>query len=194
MQGASLPPGFDPSQVYIEAISYASSGCKAGSVAISPSQDWTVVTLAFDSYIASIGPGISFVERCKNYNINFRLHYPQGLTFALYKTDYYGCVDLQTNVKATQESSYLFASQSPPPPPPFISHWTGPKAKNYRLTDTLVGGAVVWSPCGASTTLKINTQVYLDNSLNPGGTGYITTDVIDHKVRTLLGIQWKQCP
>ena len=192
-QGPSLPPGFDPSQVYIEAVSYAGSGCKAGSVAISPSQDWTVVTLAFDSYIASIGPGISFVERRKNCNINFKLHYPQGLTFALYKTDYYGRVELQPNVRGTQEASYWFAGQTPPP----VSvkyPWNGPKAENYHHTDTILGSALVWSPCGASTTLNVDTQVYLDNSLNPGGSGYITTDVIDHKVRTLLSIQWKKCP
>ena len=187
-----LPPGFDPSKVGIEAVSYAGSGCKAGSVAISPSQDWTVVTLAFDSYIASIGPGIPFVERRKNCNINFRLHYPQGYSFALYKTDYIGRVDLQDRVNATQESNYWFAGHPPPPPEPIYSRWTGPINENYHLTDTLVGSALVWSPCGASTTFNVNTQVYLDSS-DPTKSGFITTDVIDNKVKTLLGIQWQQC-
>ena len=182
-----------PGKIYIDGISYAGSGCKAGSVAISPNQDWTVVTLAFDSYIASIGPGIPFVERRKNCNINFGLHYPQGYSVAMFKTDYIGYVDLEDKVEAFLEANYWFAGQTPPLPPPFRFIWPGPKAENYYLTDNIAEGAVVWSPCGASTTMNINTQVYLD-SPDPGKSGYITTDVIDHKVTTKISIQWKKCP
>jgi hypothetical protein len=185
-------PGLDTSKVYIEQISYAGSGCKADSVAISPSQDWTIVTLAFDNFIASIGPGIPFTEKRKNCNVNFKVHYPQGYSFTLFKTDYYGRVDLQDKVVGIRQSRYWFAGFgagiSPPP-----CKWVGKKAESYHCTDTYATEALVWSPCGASTTLNVNAEVSLNNDNNPKGSGLLTVDVIDQKVKTIYSVQWKKC-
>lgn len=190
------PAGFDPSMIHLEEISYAGSGCKAGTVAITGNDPWTIVTLSFDSYIASIGPGIPFVERYKNCNINFKLHHPAGYSYTIYKTDYTGHVILESGVSATQESKYWFAGSPQPPPPYPSSHWAGPLDTGYHFTDTIQQGNAIWSPCGAPTTLNVNTQISLNNDANRTASGLITTEVIDHKAtsQTIYSIQWRSCP
>ncbi|KAG0644139.1 hypothetical protein HOY80DRAFT_177426 [Tuber brumale] len=182
----------DPNKVYIEGITYAGSGCKAGSVAISKSSDYKTVTLAFDSYVASIGPGVPFVEKRKNCNINVKLHYPGGYQYTLYQTDYTGYADLEKGVTAKQQSQYWFAGFADQKAI-LQSTWKGQYKNSFTFRDTLAHEAVVWSPCGASTTLNIDTQMTLDNSEEKKASGLITTDVIDHKVKTIYGVRWRKC-
>jgi hypothetical protein len=193
---SATPPAVDKSKVYIEGIdgiTYAGSGCKAGSVAISMNDPKTVVTLAFDSYMASIGPTAVFTDKRKNCNLNIKLHYPPGYQYTLYQLDYTGHADLDKDVKATQRSTYWFAGEQPRAT--LQTSWVGKFSDNFSLRDTLVNKSWVWSPCGASTTLNINTEVFLDNSKNPKGSGLITTDVIDGKVVSLFGFgfQFRPC-
>ncbi|PUU76911.1 hypothetical protein B9Z19DRAFT_1087407 [Tuber borchii] len=183
------PP--DPSQVSIEGITYAGSGCKAGSVAISPSGDYQTFTLSFDSYVASIGPGVPFVQKRKNCNLNVNIHYPSGYQYTLYTIDYTGFADLHTGVSASQTSEYWFPGDQHAT---FQTNFNGPYTKTYSFTDTLASESLVWSPCGASTTLNINTQLLLTSS-DPQASGIITTDVVDiqAKPKHIYGIKWKKC-
>ncbi|PUU75413.1 hypothetical protein B9Z19DRAFT_928003, partial [Tuber borchii] len=187
--GDPLP---DPSQVSIEGITYAGTGCKAGSVAISHASDYQTLTLSFDSYVASIGPGVPFAEKRKNCNLNVNIHYPPGYQYTLYKIDYTGFADLQTGVSASQTSNCWFAGRFTPWY--FQTSFTGPYTKTYTFTDTLASESLVWSPCGASHTLNCNTQLLL-NSTNPGSSGIITTDVVDiqAKPKQVYGIRWRMC-
>ncbi|PUU75415.1 hypothetical protein B9Z19DRAFT_1031037 [Tuber borchii] len=184
----------DPSQVSIEGITYAGTGCKAGSVAISLAGDYQTFTLSFDSYVASIGPGVPFVEKYKNCNLNVNIHYPPGYQYTLYTTDYTGFADLQGGVSASQTSRYWFAGF--PPGVTLGTSFTGPYTKTYSFTDTLASESFVWSPCGASTTLNINTQLLLTSS-DPKASGIITTDVVDLKAKPkqayTYGIRWQKC-
>jgi len=184
--------GIDPTKVYIETVKYAGSGCKAGSVEISKSDDATVVSLLFDSYSATVGPDTDFSKSHKNCNLNIKIHYPSGFQYTLYQTDYTGFANLEKDVKASQQSAYWFAGFKENTAT-LKTQWVGPYKKNYSFRDSLIASAYCWSPCGASTTLNINTELDLDNSKNPKGKGFISTEVIDHKVKTLYGILWRRC-
>ncbi|PUU75416.1 hypothetical protein B9Z19DRAFT_1067448 [Tuber borchii] len=186
------PP--DPSQVSIEGITYAGSGCSAGSLAISHAGDYQTFALAFDSYVASIGPGVPFSEKRKNC-ISFNFHYHQGYQYTSYTMDYTGFADLQDGVSSNQQSEYWFAG--------FVAQratlqtsFYGPYTYTYSFTYTLANEPFVWSPCGASTTLNINTQLLL-NSNNPKASGIITTDIFDIKAKPkqvyIYGMKWQKC-
>jgi hypothetical protein len=191
---AAQNTAIDPKQVYIEGIDYAGTGCKAGSAAISHANDYQTFTIAFDSYVASIGPGVAFSEKRKNCNLNVKLHYPPGYQYTLYKTDYTGFADLQKGVTANQQSQYWFAGFNQKAT--LQSTFYGPYTNDYTFTDILANEAWVWSPCGASTTLNINTALLL-SSTDPKASGYISTDVIDTSVKTkqkyTYGINWRKC-
>lgn len=68
--------GLDSNDVYIKSFTYAGSGCKAGSVANATDASKQVLTLLYDSYVASIGPGTTPTDWRKNCDINLDIHYP----------------------------------------------------------------------------------------------------------------------
>ncbi|KAF8464688.1 hypothetical protein BDZ91DRAFT_628573, partial [Kalaharituber pfeilii] len=183
------PPPKD--QVYIKSIEYAGTGCPAGSVAAVLAVDGSNVAIAFDAYVASVGPGIAITENRKNCLININLVYPQGWSYTIHDTDYRGFVSLDDKVTALQKSTYFFTGETDQMEA--WSSWTGPIELDYKFTDTIEKAAIVWSSCDAKTTLNINTQIRVDNKANKAGSGLITTDVITHKVTHVLGFQWKQC-
>ncbi|RPA89572.1 hypothetical protein L873DRAFT_1754876 [Choiromyces venosus 120613-1] len=180
----------DPAQVYLEGITYAGSGCKAGSVAISKAQDSKALTLAFDSYVPSIGPGVPFIDRRKNCNLNVKLHYPGGHQYTLYQIDYTGYTNLEAGVTANLQSIYWFAG--------FLNQratlqttWEGPFADNYDFRNIIGHDAWVWSPCGASTALNIDTQFTLAN--NPSSASSSDGLTIDHTIWAIYGVRWRRC-
>jgi hypothetical protein len=190
------PSGPTPNlgDVTIESVNYAGTGCPAGTASVSLSDDKSNVVLAFDSYVASIGPGIAVTESRKNCALNFNIKYPPGWSYTIYETDYLGFVGLDEGVTATQKSTYFFSSKAKNT---FEgqSFWTGPISEDYQFTDTFDAAAVVLSPCDSKTnTLNVNTQIRLDNSRAKTGSGLITTDTITGKVTQLLGIAWFACP
>lgn len=198
LSAAAPTPGVDDidlSQVSITDVGYAGTGCKAGTATVSPAQDYQTITFSFDSYEASIGPGIPFTEKAKNCNINLKIHYPQGWQYTLYTTDYSGLADLQAGVTATQQSDYWFAGFINGKAS-FKSVFKGPYTSKYTFTDTLASAGTVWSPCGAFTTLNINTQILLSSS-DWKASGLFNTQVIDTSVKTKYftkyGIRWQKC-
>ena len=191
----SQPITFSPSEVSIEGITYAGTLCKAGSVKISASENGEGILLDLDDYpmCGTKGPGPPPRFWSQNCNINFRLHYPPGYSFTLFRTEYIGHVDLDSKVIATQESSHWFAGFPAPSSASSKTVWAGPISQNYDVVDNFSEAAFVWSPCGASTTLNVNTRLSIDRSGNPEGHGSICIDKIKQTLRTVVGIQWRKC-
>ena len=180
-----------PDSVSIRSINYAGSGCPAGSVAEDISPDYQAFTLMFDSYIAEAGPGVSFREGRKNCNINLSLDFPQGWSFAIMDVDYRGYVYLDRNVTGSQTSRYHF--QGDRRTATLQSTYRGPIDQDYHIRDTLGLQSVVWSPCGASRSLNINTAISLNNRRNRNGGGLMTTDTIDGQLTHVYNIKWRRC-
>src|SRR4051812_38006942 len=71
-------------------VTYGGTGCPQGSVGSVISQDRTTMTLIFDQYVASIGPGIPVTENRKNCQLNIDLIYPGGFQYSIFSADYRG--------------------------------------------------------------------------------------------------------
>lgn len=180
-----------PSYVRVRSINYAGSGCPAGSVAQNVSPDKQAFTLLFDSYIAEAGQGVSAREKRKNCQVNLDLDFPQGWSFTVFTVDYRGYVSLDNKVTGIQKSSYYFQGQGRTAS--LQTTMKGPYDNDYQIRDTLGLNAMVWSPCGASRSLNINTQVRVDNSRNRRGYGLMTLDSLDGQLQHIYGIKWKRC-
>lgn len=180
-----------PSYVRVRSISYAGSGCPAGTVAGNIAPDRQAFTLLFDSYYAEVGPEVPFREKRKNCQLNIALDFPQGWSFTLFSVDYRGYASLERGVVGTQQSSYYFQGQSLTAR--LKTNYYGPLDKDYQIRDTLGVDALVWSPCGATRSLNINSEVRLDNSRNPNGSGLMTIDSIDGVLKHIYGVRWRRC-
>jgi hypothetical protein len=182
--------GPDPRQVYIQSVTYGGTGCPQGSVGNSIASDRSSLTLIFDRFVASVGPGVPITEARKNCQINLNLHIPQGWAFSIATFDYRGYVQLAAGQRATQKAIYYFQGETTQASAE--ANFAGPVARDYLVRDTIPLNTVVWSDCGVVRPVNINAQVRIDNT-NPQASGQITTDSIDGKVRHILGLQWRRC-
>ncbi len=179
-----------PEYVRIRSISYAGSGCPAGTVSQNVAQDLKAFTLLFDSYIAEVGPGVQLNQSRKNCQIAVDLHFPQGWSYSILDVDYRGYASLEAGVTGTQQSAYYF--QGSAATATLRSNFRGPTQQDYQIRDSLGLAAVVWSPCGATRALNINTQVRLTSS-NRFARGLMTTDSIDGELTHVYGVRWRRC-
>jgi hypothetical protein len=183
--------GPNPSEVYISSISYGGSGCPQGTVGQSLSSDRTSMTLIFDEFIASVGPGVAITESRKNCQLNINLRIPQGWSYTIGTMDYRGFANLARGHVGTQKSIYYFQGEIAQVSKDTV--FRGPMSKDYLIRDTIPMNSVVWSECNKVVPLNINTQVRIDNSGNRATPGQLTTDSIDGKVKKIFGLQWKRC-
>jgi hypothetical protein len=187
--GNALALGPDPTKVKIAGISYAGSGCPAGSVSEMLSPDREAFTLLFDSYIAEAGPGISLANGRKNCQVAVDLRFPQGWSYTIFDVDYRGFAQLDPGTVGTQKTTYYFQGSSQSVS--LQSNYTGPKNADYHIRDSLGLDAVVWSPCGATRAVNMNTQVRVTAS--GSRRALMTIDSIDGQLKHRYGIRWRRC-
>lgn len=181
--------GPDPREVKINGISYAGSGCPAGSVSQLLSEDAKAFTLLFDSYVAEAGPGMPLSLGRKNCQIAVDLRFPQGWSYSIFTVDYRGYARLDPGTSGQQISSYYFSGQTKTGN--LRTNFYGPVDRDYQIRDTLGLESVVWSPCGANRALNMNTQVRVTASGRQRA--LLTIDSIDGELKHIYGIQWRRC-
>jgi hypothetical protein len=183
------PSGPDPTKVYVQSIAFEGTGCPAGSVGESFTQDRTGFTMIFDQFAASKGPGVPASEATKTCQMTLDLKIPQGWQYSIATIDYRGFVSLPKKMKAAQQATYSFDGDDEHASTD--SSFTGPVAKDYLIRDTLPFSTVVWSSCDKVRPLTVTTQLSLKGGTEPG---QISNDSVDGKVKFVLALHWKPCP
>ncbi|KAF7533485.1 hypothetical protein G7054_g7040 [Neopestalotiopsis clavispora] len=187
---ASTPTSTAPAGVTIKGISYAGSGCNAGSVAGAISSDAQTITVLYDSFIAQAGPGITPAEARKNCQLNVQVELPQGWQFSVFKADYRGYAFLQDGDKGVIKATYYFSGDSTQ-----ISSeldLAGAYDDNYLKTDEFGIESTVWSPCGEEGLLNVNSEVRV-TPLTTTNTALLTVDSTDLSFETVHYLQWQTC-
>ncbi|KAF1936580.1 hypothetical protein EJ02DRAFT_459422 [Clathrospora elynae] len=184
--GTAPPAG----TVTIRGVTYGGTGCPQGTVSSQISSDRTIMTLIFDSYIASIGPGIAVTEQRKNCQLNVDIAYPGGFQYSILSADYRGYSSIQKGVQGTLKSTYYFSGQTDQTSTSYV--FDGPTNGDYLKHDEADNTSIVWAPCGTDGMLNINSQVRL-TSTNNSATGLLTTDSTDLKFTQVVYVQWQKC-
>lgn len=180
----------DPSEVYINSITYGGTGCPQGSVGSFISDDRQTFTLIFDSFVASIGPGVAVTNNRLNCQLNIDLEYPAGFQYSVLGTEFRGYAGLDAGVTGVQQATYYFSGSSTQVST--STTFTGPTSGDYEISDSIPFTSTIFSPCGAALPLNINSQVRLTSSVTTA-TGILTDDSIDGKITFVVGVQWQQC-
>ncbi|PUU75418.1 hypothetical protein B9Z19DRAFT_934644, partial [Tuber borchii] len=147
-----------PGEVTIQRIGYAGSGCKAGTVSISYSQELQTLDILLDEFEPTIGHDTTIPSHVMNCNLNFLVDYPPGYQYTLYKYDHTGYVLLEPGTTLKQTSTYWFPGPASKKAT-FQSSLNGPYDGIYTFSDTFESTLWVWSPCGISTTLNMDTHL-----------------------------------
>jgi hypothetical protein len=182
----------DPREVYVRNISANGSGCPLGSVGTDISPDAKAFTLTFSDYAAEMGPGIPLSESRKNCQLTVSMNIPSGWSYTLLKVDYRGFASLDPGVVSQQRSTYYFQGASGRTSSGTLyTNMYGPTSRDFLISDDIEIRDLVWSPCGVTRSLNINTELRVSGPR--GQRGYVTQDSIDGELTHTYLIQWRRC-
>ena len=167
---------------------YGGNGCPQGSASVTLSPDSTSMSVLFDSYqVATNGPNAR-VDR-KSCNLSIPVTVPGGYSVSVIAVDYRGFNSLPRQASSQLAVEYFFAGSRGPRT---VKSFLGPLASDYQVTDNLIASALVWSPCGAQTILRVNTSMTQYGSPR-GEEGMSTVDSADISSGLVYHLQFRRC-
>ncbi len=167
---------------------YGGNGCPGGSASVTLSPDRKSLTLIFDQYLVEAG-GVNPRTARKSCNIAIPVHIPNGLSISIIAVDYRGFNSLPAGARSMFNAEYFFAGAQGPR----VSRtFNGPLTQDYTIHNNLGVGAIVWSACGTSVNLRVNTSMTaisnsrLDDVLS-------TVDSADFRAGIIYRLQFRRC-
>lgn len=169
---------------------YGGTGCPGGTASVTLSPDETALSILFDAYLAEAG-GVTgkSVDR-KSCNISVPVQVPNGYSVAIFQVDYRGFNLIPAAGAYTRmDTEYFWAGARGPR---FARVYSGPMTDNFTLSDGLVAQTMVWTPCGASVNLRVNSSVMAQTNRRQDQT-MITVDSADLSSGLVYHLQWRRC-
>jgi hypothetical protein len=184
---ADAPPS---DQITLDVQTVNGSGCPAGTASAYMLPDNTGFRIYYNSFVASDGGSASPTDYRKNCQVNLLVHIPQGFTFAIARADYWGRAHLEAGATALERTNYYFQGTSENN---YSDHtFGGPLNGTWRATDVTATADLVYSPCGVTRSLNINTELRVDAGAS-NKPSYISMRTSDGEAYTIVNFQWKQC-
>lgn len=169
--------------------SYGGSGCPAGSASAVLSPDANELSVLFDQYIVEAGGNTGKTVDRKSCNLAIPVHVPQGLSVSILKVDYRGYNMLPSGASSQLSAEYFFAGGRGPKT---IRDFRGSLDSEYTVSDSLVATALVWSRCGESVNLRVNSAMQVRTNARRQQ-AMATVDSTDVDAKIIYKLQWKSC-
>ncbi|MEH2423840.1 MAG: DUF4360 domain-containing protein [Nostoc sp.] len=155
---------------------YSGRGCPTNTVTVTPSLDFQILSIQFNQYIAVANNQAQSYRTC---NLVIPIKLPQGIQVSFYDADYRGYVSPATTGKLQAE--YFFFG----PGPVFTRNVIG--ESDYFVRDSLVTYANIWSRCGATVNMQVNT------SMRATGIGKATVGSPDLAQGLVFHLRYRSC-
>jgi len=168
---------------------HGGTGCPAGSVSATLSPDNTAVSILFDQYVAEAGAATGKSLDRKSCNIAIPVRVPQGYSVSIFQVDYRGFSAIPSGGRGQFRVEYFFAGSQGLPANKILRSGV---QQDYMFTDQLQASALVWSACGASTNLRINTSLLVQSN-SRRDQAMATVDSADISNGIIYHLQWKRC-
>lgn len=169
--------------------SYGGTGCPAGSASVSLSPDEEEVSILFDQYVVEAGRAVGKRLDRKSCNISIPVTVPQGYSVSIIQVDYRGFNAVPSGGYSRLTAEYFWAGMLGPR----ISRtFYGPNSNDYTVSDQLIASALVWSPCGAQTNLRINSGMMVQTNSRQED-ALATVDSVDMSSGLIYHLQWRRC-
>jgi hypothetical protein len=186
---ADSPPA---GRITIDLMTVNGSGCPDGT-AVEMASDNTSFFVSYSDYLATAGVGASPTDFRKNCQLNVLVHVPQGFSFAIAEADFSGFASLAAGASALERANYYFTGETPTT---VVTHsFNGPLDDDWRTSDSTPVAALVFSPCGVSRNLNINTELRVSNGTSDASktTNFIAMDATHASVQNIFHFAWKRC-
>ncbi|KIM39941.1 hypothetical protein M413DRAFT_188049 [Hebeloma cylindrosporum] len=168
----------------IDAYIISGTGCAPGSVTTNVSDDSKNIAVYYNSFTANAGPSYSVDDNRKNCQLTLSVKTPAGYQFAFDKFSHDGSYSIGSGVKASFKTTYYFQSSLDE------AAGSGTSVGPARLDGTFASSfsPVIWSPCGRSSLVGINTALRVDNSANTAASGSFTL-----RTTPSTSFVWRKC-
>lgn len=186
---ADAPPS---GRITVDLVTVNGSGCPAGT-AVDTSADNTSFFVSYSDYLATAGVGADPTDFRKNCQLNVLVHVPQGFSFAIAEADFNGFASLAAGASAIERDQYYFAGETPTA---VVTHnFSGPFDDDWQVVDSADIATLVFSPCGVSKNLNINTELRVSNGTSDPSkvTNLIAMDSAHVNVKNIFHFAWKKC-
>jgi hypothetical protein len=181
---------FAQNDIALGVPAYGGNGCPNGSASVALSPDSKQLSIIFDQFLTEAGPASGRTLDRKSCNIAVPVHVPNGFSISVLAVDYRGFVSLPNRQATAQFSAeYFFAGMRGPV---FSRSFVGQQDSDYTISNALAVQAMVWSPCGADTNLRVNASMMLRNASRLSD-AMATVDSADISAGIVYQIQMRRC-
>lgn len=170
--------------------SYGGSGCPGGtaSVSLSPTED--AISILFDAFGASAGGDTKKRVDRKSCNLSIPVTIPQGYSVSVIQVDYRGFNLIPASGAYTRlNTEYFWAGIRGPM---FTKLFVGPQNKDFTTSNGIIAESLVWTPCGASVNLRVNSSIMAQANYRMDQTD-IMIDSADITAGLVYHLQWRRC-
>jgi hypothetical protein len=191
LAGAITP---DPNTVHIKAVNASGgSGCPQGTVTSTIAADGLSLTVLFDQYVASMGPGVPITRSRVQCTLNIGISVPQGQAFTITQIDTRGFLDIPKGVTATRLANYRFQGNdlANPTQAPGRTDFVGPARRTYQTSDSFELPTLVFSKCGLDANINVDTSVRLAGDRNQPS--LIAVGSVQGSFVQQYHLAWKRC-
>lgn len=187
--GVVLSSVFANAQLKLGEASYGGTGCPAGTASVMLSPDQSALSILFDSYVAEAGNTTGRRVDRKSCNITVPVTVPNGYSVAIFQVDYRGFNLVPRGGMNRFDVEYFWAGARGPR----ISRiFAGPNSDNFTLTDELIASSLIWSPCGQSVNLRVNSSMMAQSNSRMEQTMGIL-DSADVSSGLIYHLQFRRC-
>lgn len=181
-----------PESVVVKQLSYAGSGCAAGTVRGSLPLDPSGLLLAYDEFSAEAGRHIPLGNARRNCQVLLDLDYPEGWQYTVQAIGFGGHAYLAEGTTGVAEAAYYFQGQEATPR--VETPLTGPLDEAFVGGSDLSDDAQVWSLCDVKRALNVNVAVrILDAASGAEGRVDFGSGGEDGNGGVSLSLKWRRC-
>jgi Domain of unknown function (DUF4360) len=177
-------------QVSLGQPAYGGTGCPAGSASATLTDDGSVLSILFDSFVAEAGSTTARRIDRKNCNLRIPVNVGQGYQVALLAFDYRGYAAIPFGGQGVLDVNYSYVGQQFPVR--FSKSFNQGTQTNYSAQHELISTTLTWSPCGQQVMLKADAAVRAISNSSMQQT-MLTVDSVDVTAGLLYKVQWRRC-
>ena len=176
-------------QLKLGQASYGGTGCPAGTASVMLSPDRTELSILFDNYVAEAGSTTGRRLDRKSCNLTVPVTVPNGYSVAIFQVDYRGFNIIPRGAQNRFDVEYFWAGARGPK----ISRiFSVPIDDSFTLTDNLIASSVIWTPCGQSVNLRVNSSMIAQSNSRMEQTMGVV-DSADVASGLIYHLQFRRC-
>lgn len=179
-------------QIRLGVPAYGGTGCPSGSASVSITDDQSILSVLFDSFVAQAPTAMNANFDRKSCNLRIPVSVGPGYQVALIAFDYRGFAAIPSGGRGSFEARYAYVGQRRPAI--FRKNFQSGRADNYSLKNELISTSVDWTPCSTGRDLMMTVDANIlavTNSMNQATN--VSIDSVDVSAGLLYAIQLRRC-